>query len=243
MRAVYDGSFEGFLSLVYALYYKKLSVDSITTQMPNSLFAEDIIEIQTDLIHANKVLNALKTKLSKKQFEVILNTFMCDSKAFEMDLLGYIRIAFSNPKELNNINQKCIFSMHNYQKELFRLVHKMSGFVRFEELEDGTLYAKIDVKFNIVYFLGRHFMKRFNNQRFIIHDLSRKLAFIYSQDFVGVREVVAFEQPKLGVDEIKFQKLWQTFFDSVSIESRHNPKLQRNFVPLIYRTYMSEFNS
>ncbi|NCD11336.1 MAG: DNA metabolism protein, partial [Epsilonproteobacteria bacterium] len=25
--------------------------------------------------------------------------------------------------------------------------------------------------------------------------------------------------------------------------SRHNPKLQRNLVPLLYRTYMSEFQT
>ncbi len=58
------------------------------------------------------------------------------------------------------------------------MTHKLTGFIRFEELEDKTLYAKIESKFNVVYFLGRHFLKRFNNQNFIIHDLNRKLAFV-----------------------------------------------------------------
>ena len=39
------------------------------------------------------------------------------------------------------------------------MTHKLTGFIRFEELEDKTLYAKIESKFNVVYVLGRHFQK------------------------------------------------------------------------------------
>jgi len=42
----------------------------------------------------------------------------------------------------------------------------MTGFVRFVELEDKTLYVKVDSKFNVIYFLGKYFLKRFNNQKF-----------------------------------------------------------------------------
>ena len=117
----------------------------------------------------------------------------------------------------------------------------MSGFTRFEELEDKTLYAKIDVKYNILYFLAKHFNKRFNNQNFIIHDLKRKLAYIHIDGNRSIQKVAHFEEPKRSSDEQMFQNLWRTFFNSVSIQSRQNKKLQQQFVPLIYRTYMSEF--
>ena len=127
------------------------------------------------------------------------------------------------------------------QKELFHVYHKMSGFLRFEELEDSTLYAKIQTKYNVLYFLGKHFSKRLNNENYIIHDMQRKLAFIHTKDFIGVRKVADFDLPLHSASEEKFQKLWKTFFQSVTIQSRENKKLQRQTVPLLYRTYMSEF--
>ena len=49
--------------------------------------------------------------------------------------------------------------------------------------------------------------------------------------------------PKLSKNEKKFQDLWKLFFKQVSIKERENKKLQQNWVPLIYRKYMSEFQS
>ncbi len=241
MILVYDGSFEGFLTLIYEIYYRKLKPSEILRQRPKRLILEELIFIQNDEEKASKVLNAIKQRFSKSAFELILNTFMCDSKEFEIYLIKYIILGFKDKSELNNINKEEVFYLQNLQKELFSHVHKMYGFVRFEELEDETLYAKIDTKFNIVYFLGKHFLKRLNNQIFIIHDINRKIAFIKNKDFLGVQNISSFEEPKLNKKEEKFKKLWTTFFKAVSIENRKNKKCQQNFVPLLYRTYMTEF--
>lgn len=242
MILVYDKTFEGFLTLTYDVYYEKLKVSKILKKYPNILEIEEIKEIKTDENKAIKVSNALKEKFPKDSFELILNIFMCDTKEFELNLLKFIILGFKNKNELFNINNKEVFYLQNLQKELFRQVHKMYGFVRFQELEDGTLYAKIETKYNLVYFLGRHFFKRLNNQKYIIHDINRKLAFIKNDDFLGIQDVASFEEPRLSKDEKKFERLWYTFFESVTIQERKNLKCQQNFVPLIYRTYMSEFN-
>ena len=113
--------------------------------------------------------------------------------------------------------------------------------VTIGELEDGTLYGKIESKFNVVYFLGKHFLKRFNNQNFIIHDLDRKLAFVKIDEEFSIQEVAYFDEPTFSSNEEKFQKLWKSFFKGVTIKERINLKLQQNLVPLVYRTYMSEF--
>jgi probable DNA metabolism protein len=241
MIVVYDGSFEAFLTLVYEYYYSKLDVSEIVREYPNTLLVDEVYEIEYDEAKSAKVLDALKKKFKKSYFEVVLNTFMCDSANFEIDLLSYIVLGFKDQRELENINHECVFNIKALQKEFFGVYHKMSGFARFEELEDSTLYAKIDVKFNVLYYLGKHFSKRFNNQSFIIHDIKRELAFIHNENYKGIQTVSSFETPTLSKDEEKFTRLWKTFFDSVSIESRKNKKLQQQFVPLIYRTYMSEF--
>jgi len=241
MILVYDGKFESFLSLVYEVYYKKLQVKRITKEVPMSLFMDDIVLIEYKEDKSNKVLSALKKQFTKEQFETILNIFMCDSVEFELDLLQYIILGFKKSSNLEDINNQSIFIIKNLEKELFRFNHKMTGFVRFEELEDGTFYAKIETKFNIVYFLGQHFSKRLNNQEFIIHDINRELAFVHNKHIKGVQNVSSFEIPKHSQSEAKFQKLWKTFFNAVAIDSRKNLKLQQQWVPLIYRVYMSEF--
>ena len=241
MILVYDGTFEGFLSLVYEVYYKKLKPIKIYKTLPNEMIFEEILEINTSKDNAIKVLTAIKTKFPKELIQRILNIFMCDSKEFEMALLEYIIIGFKDFKQLYNINNSCVFYLNSLEKELFRLVHKMYAFIRFEELEDGTLYGKIESKFNVVYFLGKHFLKRFNNQNFIIHDLNRKLAFIKIDEDFSIQEVAYFDEPTFSSNEEKFQKLWKSFFKGVTIKERINLKLQQNLVPLVYRTYMSEF--
>ena len=160
-----------------------------------------------------------------------------------MALLEYIVIGFKDSKQLYNINNSCVFYLNSLEKELFKNVHRMSGFTRFEELEDKTLYAKIESKFNIVYFLGRHFLKRFNNKNFIIHDINRKLAFLKIQNDYSIKEVAFFDEPNYSQNEEKFQKLWKSFFSGVTIKERTNLKLQTQMVPLLYRTYMSEFKN
>ena len=243
MILLYDGTFEGFLSLVYEVYYKKLKPTKIYKTLPNEILFEEILEINSSKESGIKVLNAIKTKFPKEILEKILNIFMCDSKEFEMVLLEYIVIGFKDSKQLYNINNSCVFYLNNLEKELFRVTHKLTGFIRFEELEDKTLYAKIESKFNVVYFLGRHFLKRFNNQNFIIHDINRKIAFVKIENDFSVQEVAFFDEPNYSPNEEKFQKLWKSFFSGVTINERTNLKLQTQMVPLLYRTYMSEFKA
>lgn len=241
MTIVYDSTFEGFLCVIHECYTQKLKPTAISRTHSHADLLSQTIEIPYEPSKATKVLDSLKTKFSHAAFETILNIFMCDSAEFEYDLLRYIIIGFRDQKRLGDINEPSVFRIMNLQKELFRYSHKMSGFLRFRELDDGTLYAQIEGKFNVLYFLGKHFSKRLNNQNYIIHDLKRSLAFIHTKAFVGIKEVADFHMPQHSQNEEKFQRLWKHFFDSVAIESRSNEKVQKSMVPLIYRTYMNEF--
>jgi DNA-dependent RNA polymerase auxiliary subunit epsilon len=70
MIVVYDGSIEGFLSLVYKVYYDKLQPTSIMKEMPQTLFLDEVIEIKTQLDHSHKVLGSK----SSSKFGFVLST-------------------------------------------------------------------------------------------------------------------------------------------------------------------------
>ncbi|AFL68401.1 TIGR03915 family putative DNA repair protein [Sulfurospirillum barnesii] len=243
MVVFYDGSFEGFLTLVYEVYYAKLHVSAIIKKMPERLVFESVHEVFSDDVKASKVLNALKKHFSKENQRTIFNIFLCDTKAHERSLLEYIRTGFKNTRLLGNITNPHLFYIQNLEKELLSLVHKMYGFTRFEELEDGTLYAKIETKFNILPFLGEHFFKRLGKIPFIIHDVRRSLALMKDESSMQIHSIASFDAPIYSQNEAHVKELWKRFFKATAIQSRHNPKLQKNLVPLLYRTYMSEFQA
>lgn len=243
MILLYDGTFEGFLSLVYEVYYEKLHVNAIVKKLPETLLFERFHEVFSDEAKARKVLDAIIKHFTKEQQRTLFNIFLCDTREHEMALLEYIRIGFKNQKELRNINNPNLFFIQTLEKELLSLVHKMYGFTRFEELEDGTLYAKIETKFNIVPFLGDHFCKRLGNIPFIIHDVKRSLAFVKNDEIREIRSIAAFDAPTVSNEEEHFKALWKSFFKAAAVQERFNPKLQKSWVPLLYRTYMYEFDA
>ncbi len=241
MTLVYDGSSEGFLSLVYEVYYKNLHVRKILTEKTETSLFEEVIEVQTDIDKAQKVLMALEQKFSTQNFATITHIFLCDCTKYQKALLEFIILGFKDEKNLHNINHPSVFFIKNLERELLKVAHRMYGFVRFEELSDNTLYAKIETKYNVLYFLGQHFVKRLGTCDFIIHDIHRELAFVKYKECVELRHVASHETPEYSDDEAKFKKLWQTFFKSVAIKKRENKKLQQQLVPLMYRRFMSEF--
>ena len=241
MKVIYDGTFEGFLTLVYDVYYTKLRPKEILKHEPEVLLFEPLHTVFTDTIKAQKVLLALKQKFEPEHYQRIFHAFLCDNDAFEMALLDFIVLGFTHQRSLNNITLPSIFKIHCLEKELLRLVHKLYGFTRFEELEDGSLYAKISSKYNVLPFLGEHFKKRLGNHTSYLHDIKRSLAYVKTDSHAFIHTVDSFEAPKFSLEEEQTKALWKTFFQHVSIENRRNEKLQKQQVPLLYRTYMSEF--
>ncbi len=240
---LYDGSFEGFLTLIHESYLRKKSAHRIVRSAREWDLTDENISIVTNRTHAAKVLDALRTKFEKRYYARIFHIFMCDSEPFEKPLYDYIVLGFRDQRHLADITHPSIRYIENLAREYFRYLHKMYGFVRFEELADGMLYARIEGKFNIVAPLGAHFAKRLNPYNFIIHDTKRALAYWKNDTGGEIHEVAAFEQPLRSASEEKFQKLWKTFFDSVTIPARRNIKLQKKWVPLLYRRYMTEFTA
>ncbi len=237
----YDSSFEGFLSAVVRSYTDKSLPDFLTrTEVEMGLF-DEILDIPTNTADAYKLLNAIENQLGTKIKHKVFHTFLCDDQPFENDLLRYIRLGFKDPSLLERISHPLVYSIEEYQKRTLRTVHKMNAFSRFETLEEGTLYAQIAPPRNVLPLMGGHFKKRFQHERFIIHDLKRSTALVYDKKTLELHTIHDYEEPVRSEDEATYQHLWKRFFDHVAITQRLNPKLQRSHVPLLYREWMCEF--
>ncbi len=241
MTLLYDGSYEGFLTLIFETYAGKRKATRILRSRSEAALFDEIVPVTTDRKKAERVHVGLKKRFPRKGFDRIMTTFLCDSRPFEKALYDYILLGFGEPERLFDPNHPVVRYIESLEREYFHYLDKMYGFLRFEELEEGMLYARIEGKFNLLPHLARHFLKRLDGCEFIIHDLQRRQAFIRQGGESAFREVAAFTTPRRSQCEVKFQRLWKTFFESVTIAERRNPKLQRNWVPLLYRRYMTEW--
>lgn len=237
----YDGTFEGFLGLIHQSYLLKTIPDAINTREAESNLLDERMWIESDEAIAHKVSASLQQKFPKEALQRIKHAFLCDDSNPERDLLLYIRLGFKSIEHLDDFANPIIYSVHGYERRLLSTLHKMNAYLRFEELEDKTLYARIAPPRNVLPLMGGHFRKRLRGESFIIHDTARSIALLHQEGESRMMSVSSYDIPTLSSEEDKFRSLWKTFFERVAIESRINPKLQQSHVPLKYRTYMSEF--
>ena len=121
------------------------------------------------------------------------------------------------------------------------------GFLRFEEVQIGVLYARIGPKNQLLHLLMPHFADRFPMENFMIHDEKRGQIGLHPagrQWYVisGMGEISA-DMLRTAQGEKEIQELFRHFCTSIAIRERENRNLQRNMLPLRYRPYMTEFPS
>ena len=238
----FDGTFEGFLTLVAFSYEIRVMPERIITHADALTLFDEPLFIQTKEALATRVYHAMKQKFHPKHLRLIHLAWLYDEAPLYKELLTFIRRGFKEASELDDITQPSIKKVHDGANYTLKERHKMLGFIRFVKLDDSSFYAKITPKSNILSLLGEHFKERFNDP-WIIHDTKRELALIHKDGTVQYHHVASSELPLLHQEEKHFQRLWQKFFKQVTITERTNLKLQRHFIPLFYRNVMTEFQS
>ncbi len=143
-----------------------------------------------------------------------------------------IRKAFNLPEviEFNELYQKVTGELND-----------MKGFLRFIESAEGVLYAPYSPDNDITDLLMPHFAERLKTERFVIHDLKRKIAGMYDghewvTSFAGEAEIYLSEY------ERSFETLWKKYYKSVNIAERPHEKQMRGYMPARYWKFMPEKN-
>lgn len=140
-----------------------------------------------------------------------------------------------------------VLKIFNIDKQIGRESHSFLEFVRFEELANSVLVSRIEPKSNIIPLISEHFADRLHCENWIILDTGRNFAAIHEASkpvfFSYLTESELANFSVLSDTEKGFQNLWKTFFDTIAIKERCNPKLQQSNMPLRYRKYMKAENN
>ncbi|WP_299603329.1 TIGR03915 family putative DNA repair protein [uncultured Aquimarina sp.] len=247
----YDGSFDGFLSCVFMVYEQKIQLPLIQKQSEenNQLFTISEI-VHTDKTKAKRVWDGLRKKVPKPQKRAIFKAFLSEIKGVENTLLSYIQNIFDTSQNIGlDYSNKDILKISQVAKMVQREKHRMEAFVRFKKTKDDYYVATVEPDFNVLPLLIRHFKDRYADQKWIIYDIKRGYGICYNLiniEFITVdffsKLRTTIEKDVYSAQEMDFQKLWKSYYDSVNIKSRKNSKLHIQHLPKRYWKYLIEKN-
>ncbi len=242
----YDGTFRGFLSLLYyllntpnLLLEKKIK---IFNQRLHKEFLFSPKEVFLDLKVIKEFYLSLEKTLSQELFKKLFLYYLCDTANLELLVARVIHKTLRFPNYYKNLSKEEVIKLYQTEKAFYRERHRYYGLLRFISLPDKTLVAQFNPKFNILPKMYSFFVKRFPQENFLIFDRTRNLVFIYKNQQKYLFWVEGLEiELKEEIDPLV--NLWKTYFKEIAIPERINFNRQRNRLPLRYRNFLPEFDN
>ncbi|MDR1693175.1 MAG: TIGR03915 family putative DNA repair protein [Oscillospiraceae bacterium] len=240
----YPPTWEGFLTAVFTVFDRKRKGVTLSVRHPRgrdgvSLFPSETVE--TDPEKARRV-EAGMGRLSPTLSETVYTAWLSEHPAVEDDLIALLDAGFAaNRDPRGNLTDPVTARVQKAAKDAGWEAHRMLQFIRFVRTPEGIYVADIEPKCNVLTLIGNHFHGRFNDQRLLIRDLTRRLVLVSRQEGWFIRELSPGEELPPLPDDGEFEDLWRGYFKAIANPARQNLKLQQQFVPLRYRKHLTEF--
>ena len=121
-------------------------------------------------------------------------------------------------------------------------VHPEKGTAIFYLLRRALEKGRIDTR--VLELLAPHFSDRFPNENWMIYDKKRQKVLAHEQggECTVYIQAVLNTQETDPVQSDEYENLWKAFCSHITLPERKNPGLQRQFVPLKFRSNMPEFS-
>lgn len=121
-------------------------------------------------------------------------------------------------------------------------LHPEKGTAIFYLLRRALEKGRIDTR--VLELLAPHFSDRFPNENWMIYDKKRQKVLAHEQggECTVYIQAVLNTQETDPVQSDEYENLWKAFCSHITIPERKNPGLQRQFVPLKFRSNMPEFS-
>ncbi len=233
-----DGSEDCFYTAVFDSYNDK---DGIITSRRDVQLALDstLKEVKADIEKAMRVKKKLAEYDSMALNSISLVLRSCDGNR-EQTALEYIRLLVKYKRPIHGMtNIPAIMEMEDIRNRVTTELHRFKGFLRFMENDKGVLYAPYSPDNDITDLLAPHFAERLSNQKFVIHDIKRKIAALYD----GNEIVICFADSAdvyLSEYEQAFEELWKLYYKSVNIKERPHERQMKGYIPVRYWKFLPE---
>lgn len=242
MIYLYDGSFEGLMTVIYISTYDRLEPSDILSQSNyQAHLFEEIKQIKTDKSKNDKVINAIYKNLSECCYDHIRRVYLSEEIGSEMLIWHFLKIGWKIGTQVeNHLTDFKILQFIKLSKKVSNEVHRYLGLIRFQKLENDIYYSAISPDHKVLPMLSFHFSNRFKDQNWIIHDVKREIALLYNKKKTTLIKLSPNDIFSVSSNEFDYQNLWCRYYKCISIKERKNLKLQKRFMPKRYWKYLTE---
>ena len=245
----YDSTFDGFLSAVFEIYRQHLDVSSFVAERSyeteaeaaTDLFAQPF-HVETSEEHANRLRRAIVNLSSKDVLSLLETCFRSESADIEMNILAYLRKLFAglDPNYGRNPSSLEMIPLITIARSVRREMDNMLGMVRFNKAPDGMYIAEIEPKYDILEMIVGHFRCRYPNGTWAIVDVKRGFGVYYENrrtHFITVPDPGAISA---NAPPDQWTQMWKSYYDTMAIQERINPRLLRRCLPVRYWKHLPE---
>lgn len=246
-----ENSLEGIFTAVYDGWIwgtrgKQVEISVSEPEYPQ-LFST-CVEIETDSEKARKVARTIRNRLGKNVYEAVCYASAAEHPSKGTAVFYVLQKALHGGRSdchvMENLSDPAVNLVSSLQTKVWHEIHRFYGFLRFREIGGGILLAKINPRNDVLEFLGPHFQNRFPNENWMIYDEERRKILVHKkgEECTVYREMVLKDRAGRVSEADEYGQLWNVFCRYISIPERKNPGLQRQFVPLKFRSNMTEFS-
>lgn len=244
-----EDSLESVFTAIYQTYAEKREHSETRLLFSGEalLFAEEVTVVP-DNEKVFKVMRTLKRRFGEEDYMRLCMALAMreeeKAQAVYRTVVDGLGRGCGRGQLFDNLADHWVHRAFSLSRTAEREIQHLKGFVRFEELENGVLYARIAPQSNALTFLMPHFADRLPVENFVLYDAER--------NFFGVhpagKQWYLLQGGKTGEnaallrseEEKVYRELFCGFCRTIEIKERHNLQLQRNLLPLRFREYMVE---
>lgn len=247
----YDKTFDGLLTAVFDAYFRKTFPEALLQEgEPLPLFHQEVVAVITDEEKSSRVWKALQKKLSTSALSMLTTCWLSELPEVDILLFRYVCKTIDAPTSIElNFGDPDVLELSKIWKRVNGESLRITQFARFQKAIDGTFFAPFEPMYNALPLTISHFKDRFADQKWLIYDIKRQYGYYY--DLKEVTEVTfegkaqhlitgMLDESMMAGDEKIFQDLWKTYFKSIAIKERTNPRLHKQHLPVRYWKYLTE---
>jgi len=254
MKRIYvcNDTITGIFSGIYDAWKTKLSEEQLGIVLKGAIDQElfcEYVEVEESEKKTIAVENLIKRYLGYGTYWDIYHAVLANESDKGDAILGAMleaRKISDCKKIMEHLSHAKVRRVFELSRKVANEAHYFQEIVRFQELEQGILFATIEPQSQILTCLGNHFTNRFPLENWMIYDKSHKMFLVHQAKHPWI--LVQNEEPneeflqRVSAKEALYVKLWKGFFDSIAIKERESYERQRQHIPLRYRSHMTEFN-
>lgn len=231
----------GVYTALYAAYTRKTFPDAVTDGNCQLALDAQIIEPGADAAAAARVREAVRKYGGERAVREAADALRAGTPDKCSVVFYYLRRMLDERKNVRHmLALPEVFAFEDVLKKIYAEVHRMAGFMRFQETLSGAYYAHYEPDHDVTQLLMPHFVSRFRAMSFAIHDVRRNVIGLWNGDRVAIapcdRPVTVF----LSDREQELTRLWKTYYHAVNIAERPHDKQMRGYMPRRYWAHLPE---